>query len=152
MHRQGFDLQLTQYDDRGWPATFYTTGIAHSPPTRPTLSDAALGDATLTAGFGLRRRLPAVPTLKHPEQEEAEGGVPGTVLEDAPLDFRARACNKRLGVRSWRRSGVHRAYGGAYGSHVGGYEQYAYDGEDQSDAEEPHLLASRQSDPATQRR
>ena len=25
MHRQGFDLQLTQYDDRGWPATFYTT-------------------------------------------------------------------------------------------------------------------------------
>jgi hypothetical protein len=26
MHRQGFDLQLTQYDDRGWPATFYTTG------------------------------------------------------------------------------------------------------------------------------
>jgi hypothetical protein len=22
MHRQGYDLQLTQYDDRGWPATF----------------------------------------------------------------------------------------------------------------------------------
>jgi hypothetical protein len=22
MHRQGFDLQLTQYDDRGWRATF----------------------------------------------------------------------------------------------------------------------------------
>jgi hypothetical protein len=21
MHRQGFDLQLTQYDDRGWRAT-----------------------------------------------------------------------------------------------------------------------------------
>jgi hypothetical protein len=27
MHRQGFDLQLTQYDDRGWRATFYTTGM-----------------------------------------------------------------------------------------------------------------------------
>jgi hypothetical protein len=26
MHRQGFDLQLTQYDERGWRATFYTTG------------------------------------------------------------------------------------------------------------------------------
>jgi hypothetical protein len=25
MHRQGFDLQLTQYDERGWRATFYTT-------------------------------------------------------------------------------------------------------------------------------
>jgi len=31
MHRQGFDLQLTQYDDRGWRSTFYTTGMEHSP-------------------------------------------------------------------------------------------------------------------------
>jgi hypothetical protein len=31
MRRQGFDLQLTQYDDRGWRATFYTTGMEHSP-------------------------------------------------------------------------------------------------------------------------
>jgi hypothetical protein len=30
MHRQGFDLQLTQYDERGWRATFYTTGMEHS--------------------------------------------------------------------------------------------------------------------------
>ena len=28
MNRQGFDLQLTQYDGRGWRATFYTTGAA----------------------------------------------------------------------------------------------------------------------------
>ncbi len=28
---QGFDLQLTRYDARGWRATFYTTGIEHSP-------------------------------------------------------------------------------------------------------------------------
>jgi len=27
MHRQGFDLQLTQYDERSWRATFYTTGM-----------------------------------------------------------------------------------------------------------------------------
>ena len=31
MHRQGYDLQLAQYDDRGWRATFYTTGMEHSP-------------------------------------------------------------------------------------------------------------------------
>jgi hypothetical protein len=31
LHRQGYDLQLTQYDDRGWRATFYTTGMEHSP-------------------------------------------------------------------------------------------------------------------------
>ena len=29
--RQGFDLQLTQHDERGWRATFYTTGMEHSP-------------------------------------------------------------------------------------------------------------------------
>src|SRR5262249_5364288 len=27
MHRQGYDLQFTQYDERGWRATFYTTGM-----------------------------------------------------------------------------------------------------------------------------
>src|SRR5262249_46355671 len=31
MHRQGYDLQLTQYDERGWRATFYTTGMEPSP-------------------------------------------------------------------------------------------------------------------------
>jgi len=31
MDRRGFDLQLTQYDDRWWRATFYTTGMEHSP-------------------------------------------------------------------------------------------------------------------------
>ncbi len=31
MHRQGYDLQLTQYDDRGWRATFHTTGMEHPP-------------------------------------------------------------------------------------------------------------------------
>jgi hypothetical protein len=30
MHRRGFDLALTQYEDRGWRATFYTSGLAHS--------------------------------------------------------------------------------------------------------------------------
>jgi hypothetical protein len=31
MHRQGYHLQLTQDDDRGWRATFSTTGMEHSP-------------------------------------------------------------------------------------------------------------------------
>jgi hypothetical protein len=34
MHRQGFDLRRTQYDERGWRATFYTTGMEHSPDER----------------------------------------------------------------------------------------------------------------------
>jgi hypothetical protein len=28
---QGFDLKLTRYDERGWRAAFYTTGMEHSP-------------------------------------------------------------------------------------------------------------------------
>jgi len=31
MVRQGDDLQLTRYDKKGWRATFYTTGMEHSP-------------------------------------------------------------------------------------------------------------------------
>src|SRR2546422_107990 len=27
---QGYDLQLTRYDEQGWRATLYTSGIAHS--------------------------------------------------------------------------------------------------------------------------
>ena len=30
MARQGFDLQLTRYDERDWRATFFPVGIAHS--------------------------------------------------------------------------------------------------------------------------
>jgi hypothetical protein len=30
MARQDFDLQLTRYDEKGWRATFYTTGKEHS--------------------------------------------------------------------------------------------------------------------------
>jgi len=31
MARQGYDLQLTRYDEKGWRATFYTNGMEHSP-------------------------------------------------------------------------------------------------------------------------
>jgi hypothetical protein len=31
MARQGYDLQLTRYDEQGWRATFYVSGMAHSP-------------------------------------------------------------------------------------------------------------------------
>jgi hypothetical protein len=34
MAHQSFDLQLTRYDERGWRATFYTTGMEHSPTRR----------------------------------------------------------------------------------------------------------------------
>lgn len=30
MARHGYDLQLTRYDEQGWRATFYVTGLEHS--------------------------------------------------------------------------------------------------------------------------
>src|SRR5438309_9510164 len=33
MARHGYDLQLTRYDEKGWRATFYTTGMEHSRPS-----------------------------------------------------------------------------------------------------------------------
>ena len=30
MARQGYDLQLTRYDEKGWRATFYTNGMEYS--------------------------------------------------------------------------------------------------------------------------
>jgi hypothetical protein len=38
MHRQGYDLQLTQYDERSWRATYYMTGMEHSPTQRAAVA------------------------------------------------------------------------------------------------------------------
>jgi hypothetical protein len=81
--------------------------------------------------------LPPAPIFKHPEQvDEAEGVVLVTIRENAPLDFRARACTNRGGRRtSGRRAGSARR------NHTGRYEQYTHDGEDHSDTRKSHLLA-----------
>jgi hypothetical protein len=46
MHRQGYDLQLTQRDERGWRATFYTTwdgALAHERDRHRMGADAVAG-------------------------------------------------------------------------------------------------------------
>jgi hypothetical protein len=53
MARQGYDLQLTRYDERGWRATFYTTGMEHSPTSATGTglgADAVAGDAAGSVG------------------------------------------------------------------------------------------------------
>jgi hypothetical protein len=50
MARQGYDLQLTRYDERGWRATFYTTGMEHSPHERDRHRVGADGVARDAAG------------------------------------------------------------------------------------------------------
>jgi hypothetical protein len=55
MHRQGYDLQLTQYDERGWRATFYTTQPfeARSRPKEP-VKQAAPDERDWHAAGGVR--------------------------------------------------------------------------------------------------
>ncbi len=52
MARQGYDLQLTRYDEKGWRATFYTTGMEHSPTSDRNRmgADAVAGDSARSLG------------------------------------------------------------------------------------------------------
>jgi hypothetical protein len=54
----GYDLQLTQYDERGWRATFYTTGMEHSPTTATgTASERTPWHATQRAAWASGQNL-----------------------------------------------------------------------------------------------
>ena len=74
MH-QGYDLQLTQYDDRGWRATFYTTGMEHSPTSatghglgaHALAHDAAGGVGCAEAGERLDGHLAWLEPVRLPE-------------------------------------------------------------------------------------
>jgi hypothetical protein len=61
MDRQGYDLQFTKYADRGWRATFYTSGMEHA--------------ATGTTGSAWPWR-PLRPT---PSRSHVRGRLPGPV-------------------------------------------------------------------------
>jgi hypothetical protein len=50
MAHQGYDLQLTRYDERGWRATFYTSGMEHSPTSATGTRVGAHALARDTAG------------------------------------------------------------------------------------------------------
>jgi hypothetical protein len=52
---------LTQYDERGWRATFYTTGMEHSPTT-------ATGTAWQRTPWHATQRA-AWETLRHAEED-----------------------------------------------------------------------------------
>jgi hypothetical protein len=72
------------------------------------------------------------------------------IREDASLDFRARGCNNRRGVRGGRRTSGRRA-GSARRNHTGGCEQYTHDGEDYSETREPRLPSLQGERPCSRR-
>ena len=57
MHRQGYDLQLTQYDDRGWRATFYATGMSTRQRARRVPSGAHAVARDAAGGVGREAKL-----------------------------------------------------------------------------------------------
>jgi len=90
MHRQGFDLRLTQYDERGWRATFYTTGMEHSPTSATGTAWKrtpwrAAQPAAWEAFEGTPSRIGSIARLRRPRSES--GGLDTTSAEE--LDARA---------------------------------------------------------------
>ena len=57
MHRQGYDLQLTQYDERGWRATFFTTGMEHSPTSATRTRGSARPGCDAAGGVEALKRM-----------------------------------------------------------------------------------------------
>src|SRR4030095_7766707 len=77
MAHQGYDLQLTRSDERGWQATFYATGMEHSPTSATgTAWERTPWHATQRAA--IRRMLPRsrtprrAPAPRRPLGEEEE--------------------------------------------------------------------------------
>jgi hypothetical protein len=76
MAHQGFDLQLTRYDERGWRATFYTAGMEHSPTSATGTGYAVARDATGGVGGAQEGRDELTvrgPTLSALELPRCEG-------------------------------------------------------------------------------
>ena len=55
MHRPGWDLQLTEYGNGHWRATFYVTGIAHSIIGGSAWEAAPWGAVQVAASAALRK-------------------------------------------------------------------------------------------------
>jgi hypothetical protein len=97
MAYQGCDLQLTRYDERGWRATFYTTGMEHSPTSATgTGWERTPWHATVAGGVGgvaeaeqlgraLRGQQPPRASLKSNMAEDQPRSVPDDAVV-APLD------------------------------------------------------------------
>jgi hypothetical protein len=108
MHRQGYDLQLTQYDDRGWRATFYTTRMEHS-PTRATgtgwertpwrAAPVAAWEALLPSRLGLLDRLLLPPKLglELPFSFKPVTDVVTMIATTRDVDFKGAVGNLEVG-------------------------------------------------------
>src|SRR5262249_17919036 len=97
MARQGYDLQLTRYDDKGWRATFYTTGTEHSPTSATgTGWERTPGRATQRAAWealkGADGAPGGAPARLAPELErlDVDPRRPGRVLHVRPDLLRLR--------------------------------------------------------------
>ena len=66
MDRQGYDLQLTKYANRGWRASFYVSGIEHAPTS-------STGSAWESTPWRAVQRA-ALDALQRASREETAGG------------------------------------------------------------------------------
>jgi hypothetical protein len=79
MAHQGYDLQLTRYDARGWRATFYTTGMEHSITSATASAWERTPRHAVQGAAGRRCGGPRTRALNEPHQIVGGGctGLPG---------------------------------------------------------------------------
>ena len=78
---QGFDLQLTRYDEKGWRATFYTTGMEHSPTSATgTGWERTPWRAVQSAGCPFDGAAPTAEEWARYEAARRTHGLPGRVI------------------------------------------------------------------------
>jgi hypothetical protein len=94
MARQGYDLQLTRYDERGWRATFYTTRMQHS-PTSATGTGWERTPWHVTAASGVRGAQ-GRPTFYTTGMEHSPTSATGTWWERTPWRATQRAAWEAL--------------------------------------------------------
>jgi hypothetical protein len=101
MAHQGYDLQLTRYDERGWRATFYVTGIEQSPTS--AIGTIWEGRAHAVARDSERRGAtldPSVATPRVPVGNQVRRGNSTCGRSGSVLPWRGYAVTVRAGA-SW---------------------------------------------------
>jgi hypothetical protein len=78
MARQGYDLQLTRYDERGWRATFYSTGMERSLTSATgTGWERTPCHATQRAAWEVLKKAEIILTISFTLSSSIQSGAPG---------------------------------------------------------------------------
>ena len=119
MARQGYDLRLTRYNQKGWRATFYTTGMEHSPTSGTgTGYERTPWHATQRAAWEARGRSSRVPRprpeKKRQKAKPVQPPLPGMPPPEPPGTARVLPMQLQIGDRMTDSTGEWEVVGRPY--------------------------------------